>query len=396
MALSQSWPGVSGKAQALDIRRDVAGIVIRQGILPSAADPDTPLLNKTSTMIPTVREFHAAIKRTASDGSQLIHNDGPTGTFPQFTAAPQTGSRMDILWVKAFDTAYDPKANVEFGITDGVATTGTAVANRAAMPAGAMELGTLLVPAGATTLQSAGVIWTNTAQFGALRGGPILVRREAELDATLAALLPLGAQATALDTQQTLEVGFGFSGLNRGWYPVGGNMPRFYMERNPGVAAVPGSGGFFTMDTQYVFDSASRQMRGGFTTDTYSKIITIPYDGLYRIQGQTIYASNSNGSRSMYAVRNAANAAALTDADIAGNSAVWGESAGSVTMGGLVQMDKEVYLQKGDRITIGGRQSSGTDLPIPGGTTNRQVKGGTYAMIEYMSPPRGIVPMVIG
>jgi hypothetical protein len=206
MTLKQAWPGVSGKAQILDIRNDLAGVVVRQGVMPFA-DMSLPLMNKTSTMRPTVREFHAAIKRTSrADGAQLIYNDGPTGAFPTFSAAPGTGSRMDLLWVKAFDTLYDGTADVQFGITPGVSTTGTAVADRASMPEGALELGTLLIPAGATTLNSTGVVWTNTYQFGALRGMAIWVRDPAEFTAADAALHPAGLRGVVFGTQAPYEV----------------------------------------------------------------------------------------------------------------------------------------------------------------------------------------------
>jgi len=399
MTLKQAWPGVSGKAQVLDIRNDLAGMLIRQGVLASASDgavPAVPLLNKSNTLTPSVREFHAIIKRpNRADGSQMIYNDGPTGAFPAFGSAPQTGTRLDLLWVKAFDTLYDDRGNVEFGITPGTSTTGTAQANRAAMPEGALELGTLLMPAGATTLNSAGVVWTDTYQYGAIRGVNFFVRTEAELTSALQALLPLGQQVTSLDTQCTFEVGFGFGNANRGFYPVSGNMPRLYMDRHPTAGAITQSGAPFPMDTQYVYDVTTQQLRS-ITMDTYGKRLTIPYDGLYRLQGQLIFVTNGTGSRAMFFLRNIGNPENPTDGDCSVFSAAWGESAGSGAMGGFVSVDKEVFLRKGDVITIAGRQSSGGTLAIPGGTNNRQVKGGTYAMIEYIAPPRGITPPVVG
>lgn len=176
MALTQSWPGVSGKAQVLDVRKDLLGIVARSGIIPDLVT--TSLLNKTNSMTPTLRQFYLAIVRANSgaDGAQLISNDGPTGPVPAFDPAPQTGSRLDLFWVKAFDPLYESEGDVRYGITPGVPTTGTAVADRASMPAGAVELGTMLIPAGATTLQSANVVWTETFRYGALRGGSFLYR----------------------------------------------------------------------------------------------------------------------------------------------------------------------------------------------------------------------------
>lgn len=214
MALSQSWPGVSGKAQALDVRRDLAGMVVRAGVMPMA-DMTTPLMTKTSTMIPQVKEFHAAVRRAnVQDGVQLIHNDGPTGTFPQFDAAPQTGTRLDLLYVRVYDTAFDSKASVEFEKITGTATTGIAQARRDLLPAGAVELGTVLFPAGATTLNSSGVVYTDTYQFGALRGGAIWFRDVADMTDADAALHPMGASGRLRSTGEQYSVVM-FKGVKR-------------------------------------------------------------------------------------------------------------------------------------------------------------------------------------
>lgn len=228
MTLKQSWPGVSGKAQILDIRNALAGAVVRQGVFQSLSDAtavasQVPLMNKTNSMKPTVREFHAAIKRpNRGDGAQLVYNDGPSGTYPEFETAPASGSRKDILWVKAFDTLYDARAGVEFGITKGVSTTGTAQPDRASLPEGALELGTLLLPAGATTLQSTGVVWEDTYAFGLLRGGVLYVRKEADLAAELSNH-PLGTPAYAIAEDRSYQLGLLNNNAGaRYWLQTGG------------------------------------------------------------------------------------------------------------------------------------------------------------------------------
>lgn len=212
--LTQSWPGVSGKAQALDIRQAVAGMVLRPGVMPGPNDPATPLLNKTTTMTPTLREFNLAYRRNATDGIQLFYNDGPTqaaNEMPAFAAAPATGSRMDILYVKSFDPAYDDASlgtSPRYLIAQGDATTGTAQPRRDRILPGGFELGTLLLPAGATTLQSANVVWTDTYQFGALRGGLVIFRNAAEMNAGVTAkFMPYGQECMNLETLQTYVLG---------------------------------------------------------------------------------------------------------------------------------------------------------------------------------------------
>lgn len=223
MTLRQSWPGVSGKAQVLDIRNDLASAVVRQGVMPMA-DMTTPIMSKSGSLRPTVREFHAAIKRpNRSDGVQLIYNDGPTGTFPTFGSAPATGTRMDLLWVKAFDTLYDDRANVEFGITPGISTTGTAVPDRASMPEGALELGTLLIPAGATTLNSSGVVWRDTYQIGALRAAPVFFRSTDDMTDADAGLHPVGVHGSVVNRIDDYVVRLKIGSTNvKEWTPVNG------------------------------------------------------------------------------------------------------------------------------------------------------------------------------
>jgi hypothetical protein len=209
MSLSQAWPGASGAAQVSDVRNDVEAIVMRAGVMPFTSNtrPGATLVNRPGSMTPSITEFYAAIQRTPADGTQFIYNDGPGGVVPAFETAPSAGSRLDLLWVKVFDPKYDAKTGVEFGISKGDATTsGSPIARRGDMPAGALELGTMLIPAGATTLQSSGVTWTDTYQFGALRGGVLYYRSSSAMTSSDAALYPLGTDGMVVGTSRLMYV----------------------------------------------------------------------------------------------------------------------------------------------------------------------------------------------
>jgi hypothetical protein len=236
--LSQSWPGVSGAAQVSDVRNDVEGLVFRQGVLPHGDNtkPNAQLLNRGSSMTPSPKEFFAVIMRTVSDGAQFIYNDGPGGVVPAFETAPQAGSRLDLFWVKAYDTKYDGKSGVEFGISKGDATTtGSPTARRQDMPVGALELGTMLIPAGATTLVSAGVTWTDTYQFAALRGGTLFYRSAGAMNAAEAALYPLGTVGQVAGAMAQYRV------RTSGWVLESDDALKVYNQPNKQANGIPAS-----------------------------------------------------------------------------------------------------------------------------------------------------------
>jgi len=243
MALSEPWPGTSGRAQARDIRNDLEGVVARTGIFPGSST--APLLNKTSTMTPTIRAFDAAFRRTASDGTQLVSNDGPTGLFPAFDAAPASGARKDLLVLSVYDTAFDATAGAKFEIVKGDASTATDPApRRDKMLANQMEIGTLTIPAGATSLASANVVWTETFQFAALRGAPVYFRKLQELRDAAVSSFVSGDTAFSLDTGNTFQL------LNGTWNVLKRRVPRLFLDV-PGAStwSLPGNRALTTLWT---------------------------------------------------------------------------------------------------------------------------------------------------
>lgn len=114
-------------------------------------------------------------------------------------AAPGSGSRIDVIWVKQQDSrstlTADGTDGPLYGCTQGVSSTGTPA--KPAIPLGAEELAVATVLSTATRTDTTGVTIANTAKLTTTRGGVLPIRTAAEL-----AGLPAypSAQALELDT----------------------------------------------------------------------------------------------------------------------------------------------------------------------------------------------------
>lgn len=181
MALRNGFPAVSGAANFLDIRRDIAALVardatgkIRAGVFPRHYNS---LLTARADMKVDVAAFEAVLDR---DGAVFLAHEGSTTV--SIDAAPPANSRIDVIWVKQFETRApfaDATNGPQFGVLKGTAA--ASPVKPTALPAGALEVGTVQVPAGAVTTQSAGVILTTTVPYTATSGGTVPVRNSTEL-----------------------------------------------------------------------------------------------------------------------------------------------------------------------------------------------------------------------
>jgi hypothetical protein len=125
---------------------------------------------------------HAVTTRGATDGAVLMGNDGnvntPTpvladGVTPGSTAAPVSGSRWEIIWIRQRDVlAADADNNAVIGVTQGTAA-GTPI--RPTIPVGALALYEALIPTGAANTAAGTVTITPVATKTGLRGGIIAV-----------------------------------------------------------------------------------------------------------------------------------------------------------------------------------------------------------------------------
>jgi hypothetical protein len=140
------------------------------------------LLSATATMNVSVGAFSAV---TVRDGGVVeMANDGPVNVL--LDAPPSSQSRIDVVYVKQNDsssTVSVPDANdlPVFGVLKGVAS--ATPVKRTDLPAGAEEIGTVLIPSTATATNSSGVVITTTCRFTAAAGGKVPFRTLADLQA---------------------------------------------------------------------------------------------------------------------------------------------------------------------------------------------------------------------
>lgn len=171
--------------QPVEARKSLAGLLVpssvvgaRQGILPAPGDPLR--VTGTAGWEYSVNGGHVATSRSDADGSTLFGSDGTTLT-PAVAAAPGSGSRYDLIYVRHLDPDQgegDPAVVV--GVVSGTAS-GTPV--RPAVPAGAVVVAEALMAAGATSTSHANVTITQVLGKTVARGGVLPVANEAERDA---------------------------------------------------------------------------------------------------------------------------------------------------------------------------------------------------------------------
>lgn len=184
MALRNSIFAVSGKASFLDARRDMSGLFVcdKTTMLPIAGildrSQDNLVTGNSDSMSVTVHPFNAVLNRY---GALLIQNDGNVKV--SITAAPSANSRIDVVYVKqneARSPMSDSSDVPEFGVVKGTAAA-TPVAP--SVPAGALALAQVLLPAGVSNTSAAGVVITQTYIGAAMKGDMLRVQTSAQRDA---------------------------------------------------------------------------------------------------------------------------------------------------------------------------------------------------------------------
>lgn len=184
MTLRNSLFAVSGKASFLDARRDMSGLFVcnKTTMMPIAGildrSQDNLVTGNSGSMSVTVHPFNAVLNRY---GALLIQNDGNVKV--PLTASPSANSRIDVVYVKQNETRSpmsDSSDVPEFGVVQGVAAA-TPVAP--SVPAGALELAQVLLPAGVSNTSAAGVVITQTYIGAAMKGDMLQVQTSAQRDA---------------------------------------------------------------------------------------------------------------------------------------------------------------------------------------------------------------------
>lgn len=184
MTLRNSLFAVSGKASFLDARRDMSGLFVCDNttMMPIAGildrSQDNLVTGNSGSMSVTVHPFNAVLNRY---GALLIQNDGDMKV--SLSAAPSANSRIDVVYLKQNEKRSpmsDSSDVPEFGVANGVVSA-TPVAP--SVPAGALALAQVLLPAGASNTAAAGVVITQTYIGAAMKGDMLQVQTSAQRDA---------------------------------------------------------------------------------------------------------------------------------------------------------------------------------------------------------------------
>lgn len=246
MTLRNSLFAVSGKASFLDARRDMSGLFVcdKTTMMPIAGildrSQDNLVTGRSDSMSVTVHPLNAVLNRY---GALLIQNDGDVKVT--LAAPPSANSRIDVVYVKQNEarSPMSDSSNVpEFGVAQGVAAA-TPVAP--SVPAGALGLAQVLLPAGVSNTAAAGVVITQTYIGAAMKGDMLRVQNSSQRDAltsvpegTLLHNVADGCDYVRRDNAwmpysgQTIETGLPF---------FAGNFLRLMMLN--GVVYATGSGG---------------------------------------------------------------------------------------------------------------------------------------------------------
>jgi hypothetical protein len=174
----------------------------------------------TAPMRVAIAPHNWVTSRGAANGPYLGALEASTTV--DIAAAPGSGTRTDVVWVKQQDaTAGVPSPDASTAPEYG-ATTGTVGAGKPTIPVGAEELATVDVAAGATATNGSGVTITNTARQTVARGARIPVRNQAERDALTT---HPGLEVYRLDTGQVqLRGAAAWATVTEATQPARGNV----------------------------------------------------------------------------------------------------------------------------------------------------------------------------
>lgn len=238
MTLRNSLFAVSGKASFLDARRDMSGLFVcdKTTMMPIAGildrSQDNLVTGRGDSMSVTVHPFNAVLNRY---GALLIQNDGDVKV--PLSAAPSANSRIDVVYVKQ-DEKRSPMSDgsdvPKFGVVNGVAAA-TPVAP--SVPAGALALAQVLIPAGVSNTAAAGVVITQSYIGAAMKGDMLQVQTSAQRD--VMTMVPEGTLLhNVADGCDYVRKDSKWCGWNMPWRDIhlGGNV--VYMWASSGTAYI--------------------------------------------------------------------------------------------------------------------------------------------------------------
>ncbi|WVX87940.1 minor tail protein [Arthrobacter phage Snek] len=188
------------------------------------------VVSGTATMSYNVAPINPVINRAAGEGVYIFTLTGTTNVVT--SAAPATGSRYDLIYVKQNDPDKgDPDNNAVVDVIQGTAAA-SPTKPYANLPAGAYVLAEALVGPNVTGTNAAGVTITQVWKYTAMRGAPLTVRNKTERDEITGAA---GMAITRLDCdnwrQEHDGTGWKFVGWRRNdvaptWFLTAGSASR--------------------------------------------------------------------------------------------------------------------------------------------------------------------------
>lgn len=217
MSLVDGFPAVSGAADQFEISKDLAGLIVRD----ASGVPRSGVLYRSNVNVLTARtdmavDVSAEVFVSVRNGGVIFNaNDGVTAVT--IASAPLANSRIDVIYYlqrEPLAPSSDGASGPIFGVVTG--TAGVTPSKPALTIAGAVEIGTILIPSTAVATNSSGVVITTTIPFTACTGGIVPCRNATEL----AAWTPgNGAKASTLnDNSEWTRVS---GAWKRTWSPNG-------------------------------------------------------------------------------------------------------------------------------------------------------------------------------
>lgn len=238
MTLRNSIFAVSGNASFLDARRDMSGLFVcnKTTMLPIAGildrSQDNLVTGRGDSMSVTVHPFNAVLNRY---GALLIQNDGDVKV--PLSAAPSANSRIDVVYVMQHETRPPMSDDSDFPVFGVVKGTAAATPVAPSVPAGALALAQVLVPAGVSNTAAAGVVITQTYIGAAMKGDMLRVWTSAQRDALTG--VPEGTLLhDVADGCDYVRKGGKWRGWNMPWMDIHSGANKAHMWASNGVGYI--------------------------------------------------------------------------------------------------------------------------------------------------------------
>lgn len=344
MAILDGFPAASGTVDSTELRKALAGLILRDTSGNARAGVFPRHVNALVTAKPIMAVDVAAFEGVSVRGGGPIFmaNDG-TASVP-IDAAPGSNSRIDVVYFKQNEQAAPYSDANELPVLGVAKGTAAPAPVKPAIPAGGVELATIRIPAGVSATNAGGVILTQTFQYTAVSGAPLWVRNSTERGAL--PTFAVGTELLQLDTSERLE----WSGL--AWVLIGSP---------PGVKLLRTSGDTYSVpnnvSTQIANARLTQQYAVGVTVTTGADLrVTIQRAGRYRVSAALTFYNNASGARILRVNKNSTTA---TTDQIAYAS---GPGAGSALT--TISVATDVVLAANDAIRLHAFQNSGGTLEL--------------------------------